>query len=209
MVALTALAGIAAAGSADAPGNGGLSVGLSQGAGNATVPVSNSTDGTPVANATVRITSTNGSAYDVAGGTNEDGVVAFPSPDEATDVTITVVKDGTTGETTATLRAGEGGGPGFLPFGQQVASYVHGLLGSVLPGPIGQLVAGFATSNAGTNAPVNPPAAGTSASVGPPEDAGKPDDAGKSENGDETESQKEEDGNSSGNGGGLPDDAGR
>lgn len=205
LLAMTALApaavGAAQTNGNDTVGNAGLSIGVSQGADRVTVSVSNATTGESVENASVDIDSNN--SYNVSGLTDEDGIAVFDAPNETVNATITAEKDNMSATKTVTLRASEGQGPSFTPFGQKIAAYVHGLTAGT--GPIGPVLADFITDRAGPPDHAGPPEhanasenAGPPDHAGPPEHAGPPDHAGPSDdadsqNGGEDEEADEED----------------
>ena len=213
IVATSALSPLAIGGvAADEGDSSDLSIGISQGATYVTVTAINNSTGMTVADVNVTIES-NGS-YNASGVTNGIGSVSFDAPNETVNATVTAEKNGTTAMTNMTLVANEGDGPGFVPLGQRVASYAHGLQADG-SGGIGPLISNFVTNQAGGGPPAHagpPDDAGPSSDEdgdecstgGPPADAGPPDDAGP--NSDEDADGDDE--SDCADGGGPPEDAG-
>lgn len=172
-VVTPAAIGIAAAGNAgndsmNGSGNQALSIGVQQGAGTVTVSVSH--NGTAVANASVNVTADED--YDGAGDytTDDAGTVSLETPDGNTTVNVTIEaeKDDLTGQTTVTLRGNEGKGAPFVPLGQRIAAFVHGLQQSNGVIALGPFVADYVYALAPPQGP---------ATTGPPpwlSDAGGP-----------------------------------
>lgn len=200
--------GIAAAGNepVSSAGNQGLNVGVQQGAGSVTVSVSH--NGSAVENAIVRV-----SANDTYAGTGDyvtdpAGTVSLPTPNETVQVTITAEAANRTGSANATLHANEGHGPSFVPVGQRIAAFVHGLQQSGGVVQIGPAMADYVTALAPAGGPPTtgpPPWVNDVADRrGPPghavddtrgSDRGPPDHAGLSdETDDATDSDSEQSG---------------
>lgn len=135
----------------DGAGNEELSIGVQQGAGNVTVSVSH--NGSAVDNASVMVDADG--QYDGSGShvTDSEGILSLPVPNQTVNVTITAEKDGLTGSTNATLRAHEGQGAPFVPMGQRVAAFVHGLEQSDGIVAIGPFVADYVHSLAPPDEP--------------------------------------------------------
>ncbi len=145
--------GVAAAGNEPVAnaGNQGLGVGIQQGAGSVTVSVSQ--NGTAVENATVRVTANNTYAGTGEYMTDTDGSVSLPVPNETVMVEITAEAGNQTGTANATLHANAGKGPAFIPMGQRIAAFVHGLqqTGGVVK--IGPAMADYVTALAPAGGP--------------------------------------------------------
>lgn len=144
--------------------DGGLSIGVQEGAGRVTISVTNAENGTPVAGANVSVTSDdpyNGTGDYVTG---DDGTVSIPAPEGNRTVTATIraEADGLTGETTVTLHGHDGEGPEETPFGISLAAFVQSMKGLGVDGPLGQVISSFATEN-------NPGADNKPEHAGPPE----------------------------------------
>lgn len=190
--------GITAAGNdpVGSAGNQSLGVGVQQGAGSVTVSVSQ--NGTAVENATVRVVANDTYAGTGEYMTDDEGTVSLPVPNETVRVSITAEAGNQTGNANATLHANAGQGPSFVPMGQRIAAFVHGLqhTGGVVK--IGPAMADYVTALAPAGGPPTtgpPPWVGDVADrSGPPGhvasdghggDRGPPDHAGPS---DETDS---------------------
>lgn len=191
----------------DGVGNVPLSIGVHQGAGPVVIAVSH--EGAPVENATVTVTADKpyegAGTYSPPNGTDSAGILRIVEPEanKTVNVTITAEKDGLTGEVTVTIRGNNGVGPGFIPRGIMIASFVDSLQASGSITGIGPYISSFihaqdpsGQSSAGPGQGVGPAKKPT----GPPEHAGPPDDNGQG--------PPDHAGPKGNNGGGPPDHAG-
>lgn len=168
--------GVAAAGNTQSTGAGNqsLGVGVQQGAGGVTVSVSQ--NGSASENATVRVAAKTTYAGTGEYLTDAAGTVSLPVPNETVRVSISAEVGEQTGSTNATLHANAGQGPSFVPMGQRIAAFVHGLQQSGGVVKIGPAMADYVTALAPAGGPPTtgpPPWVGDVADrAGPPAQAG-------------------------------------